>query len=59
MKNDPVVEDVRNAGPKPFEESGGTVKPYFEMLRREEAKDKRPIFRRTASRARKAKRRAS
>jgi predicted nucleic acid-binding protein len=46
MRKDPIVEEVRRAGQKLFEEAGGTMKGFFEMLRREEAKDKRPIFRR-------------
>lgn len=43
---DPIVEEVRQAGRKLFEEAGGTLEGFCEMLRREEAKDKRPIFRR-------------
>jgi hypothetical protein len=53
MKDDPIVEEVRKARQKIFEEAGGTVKSYFEMLRREEAKDKRPVFRRRSKPARK------
>jgi len=46
MKDDPIIKEVRKARQKLWEESGGTVKSYFEMLRRAEAKDKRPVFRR-------------
>jgi len=46
MNDDPIVKEVREARRKLFEEAGGTLEGYFEMLRRKEAKDKRPIFRR-------------
>jgi len=46
MPDDPIVNEVREARKKLFEEAGGTMKGFFEMLRREEAKDKRPVFRR-------------
>jgi hypothetical protein len=53
MKDDPIVKEVREAGQKLFERSGGTMKSFVEMLIREQAKDKRPVFQRTASTARK------
>ena len=48
MMDDPTVKEVREAGKEIFEEAEGTVGGYFEMLRREEAKDKRRILRRPA-----------
>jgi len=45
MKDDPIVREARAAGKKLFEQSGGTFESLVEMLRREEAKEKRPIIR--------------
>jgi hypothetical protein len=45
MKSDPIVKEVREAGRKLFERSGGTMKSFVEMLIREQAKEKRPVFR--------------
>lgn len=48
MIDDPIVREVREAGQRLFEESGGTLESICEMLRREEAKETRtrPVFRR-------------
>jgi hypothetical protein len=46
MRDDPIVKEVREARKKLFEESGGTMDSLFEMLKREEAKEKHRIFRR-------------
>jgi len=56
MPEDPIVEEVRQAGRKLFEEAGGTMEGFCEMLRRAEAKEKRPVFRRRAPSARKKER---
>ena len=53
MKGNSILKEVHEIRRNLWEESGGTVKSFFEMLRREEAKDKRPVFRRQPSAARK------
>ena len=47
MKDDPIVKEVREAGQKLFEQSGGTMKSFVEMLIREQAKENRPVFQKT------------
>jgi hypothetical protein len=58
MKDDPIVKEVREAGQKLFERSGGTTRSFVEMLIREQAKENRPVFQKTpcSSHAGKAKR---
>jgi hypothetical protein len=38
MNEDPIVKEVRDAGQKMFEQSGGTMKSFMAMLKREAAK---------------------
>jgi len=56
MKDNSILKEVHEIRRKLWEESGGTVQSFFKMLRREEAKDKRPVFRRRAPSARKKER---
>ena len=49
---DPIVEEVRQAGRKLFEEAGGTLEGFCEMLRRKEKERKWPVLRRRARCAR-------
>ncbi len=46
MKDDPIVKEVRAAGRKLLERSGGTYDSLVAMIRREEAKETRPMIRR-------------
>jgi len=55
MIHDPIVKEVREAGQKLFEEAGGTMKGFCEMLRRKEKERKWPVFRRAARRSPKKK----
>jgi hypothetical protein len=45
MKDDPIVEEGREAGRKLLQKSGGTFESFCEMIREAEAKEKRPILR--------------
>ena len=44
MKDDPIVREVREAGQKLVEESGGTLDSFFDMLMKRQAEDKRTFY---------------
>ena len=41
MMNDPIVEEMRNAGRKMQEESGNDIHKYFDLIRESEKKHKK------------------
>jgi hypothetical protein len=51
MKDDPIVKEVREAGQKLFEESGGTMDSFVKMLMKRQKERKWPVFRRPARRS--------
>jgi len=51
MIDDPIVKEVREAGQKLFEESGGTMESFVRMLMKRQKERKWPVFRQPAQRA--------
>lgn len=53
MNEDPIVKEVREAGQRLFEQSGGTMKSFMAMLKREAAmREKRAVEKKRSSRPR-------
>jgi hypothetical protein len=50
MSEDPIVKEVRDAGQRLFEKSGGTMKSFMDMLKREAAKREKRALEKKASR---------